>query len=759
MARLNEPPAAPASSASSTTVGVAATSSGESVDACTWNSSTCAFQPDEMRTKSKIIKQDPPADIEEVKRRFIRQNRELAKNNSTQSLRIRSLELDVSRLLEQNLDLRNQVLHLQNELYKAQVHASSQAARKVRDGMKAKLAELSAIVDAIEDEEEVELPQSLRPGRPIEGQWRERQLLTEIMRESQMPTISEDRDISRRTLGADELRSIHLSDQSSTESPDLGPPPVARLDCEDPVKNASPLGNKLSPPKIVSAATEEDDLPAALSANLETRRKRKETGQSRLEMRRKTILLQSPEKAEGGPQPASTILRTGAKRKLADREGEKPIKPPSKGDFTFSRKAGGENAGVNATQASKPEDTPQDSTATEVKTTRRVLGDKSVNMSPRKTTSKADKPVPNDLEKAIAPLKAAAKDTTRRRRTSSIPLPSPPRDNILETVEIAPPTAEAGVESIDPRTPAPLDLFSPTPSAPSTRPDDRRGDTPPPSDLSSLSIATTDGGDARPSRRARAAVNYAEPSLISKMRRPDKKMVDAISGLQDPRRAMNASSTPAASTVLIKPEPVDGEDEAWKNLLHIPAADVGTGEGAEMFSPLEGKSLPPMRRVSGEWRFPSGTQDGADADGVVNVAPSNTAPEPAPTTISSLLAANGDKKRRHSSTVRTGPKAAEDAQSTSADSDLEAASKKLRELDLYEFKESSSPLTDNSANSTERTKASLPRAKTAQRRYSAMPGQERVSDEGKVSGAGGEVSSTLRKEAGSRVSRRRSMML
>ena len=86
-----------------------------------------------MRTRSELpVKQRPLADLAEVKRRFIRQNRELAKNNSSQSLRIRSLELEISKLLSDNLGLREQVLGLQNELYDARVQASSAAAKRLK---------------------------------------------------------------------------------------------------------------------------------------------------------------------------------------------------------------------------------------------------------------------------------------------------------------------------------------------------------------------------------------------------------------------------------------------------------------------------------------------------------------------------------------------------------------------------------------------------------------------------------------------------
>lgn len=49
-------------------------------------------------------------------------------------------------------------------------------------------------------------------------------------------------------------------------------------------------------------------------------------------------------------------------------------------------------------------------------------------------------------------------------------------------------------------------------------------DTPPPFDISSQ------GEVARPSRRARASVSYAEPNLRDKMRRPTKELLDAVAG-------------------------------------------------------------------------------------------------------------------------------------------------------------------------------------------------------------------------------------
>ncbi len=714
-----------------------------------------------MRTKSKVVRQNPPADFEEVKRRFIRQNRELAKNNSTQSLRIRGLELEVSRLLSDNLDLRNQVLHWQNEVYTVQTRATSDAAQKLKEEMRVKIAELAGIVDAIEDAQDAELPEALRGKRPIEGNWRERQPLSEVMRESQMPTITEDKSYPRRTLGADDTRAIRVSDHSSTASPDLGPPPVARFDYEDPVKNISPLMDKVSPPQPVTVG-EEDVLPADLTVNLETRRKRKD-GQSRLDVRRHSILPQSPPKPDE-PQPASAILRTGAKRKLADRDGDKSIKPPSKGDFTFSRKTTSEYGGAIA-RKSAAEELSADACPSPPKAARKVLGEKSANMSPRKPVSRTEKSGKGDPEKPPPFKSAAGKEppSGRGRRASSIPLPSPPRGSVADTVEAVPPPPLILTAELDPKTPAALDLFSPTPSEASARPQGR-GDTPPPSDLSTLSV-TTDGGDTRPSRRARSAVNYAEPSLISKMRRPDKKMVDALTGLQDPRRAMSASASDrkapdsvssTSRTVVIKSEPIDDDTNVavdWKTvpLASAPLSPLHQKSDGVDENPIEQS---PTRPAEAEGQLPAPLDDEIPVDSTKQSATSAT--------ISALMA--GSRKRRQSSQLPF---------ATDMKPDMDAAAKKLEELDLYEFKDSPSPANIEDHTLGAGKAVSKPRAQS--RRHSSMAKNENATavniknevnatvEEGgdgmKTATAARVGTGRVDAAAGERMRRRRSMMI
>lgn len=691
-----------------------------------------------MRTKSRPVPVPPPTDFLEVKRRFIRQNRELAKNNSSQSLRIRSLELEVSKLLSDNLELREKVFRLEGELFTARGKISSDAVRKVKDALLAKIGELSGVVEGLDDAAEEQEPRSERSvGKPMmEGQWRERQPLAELMRDSQMPTIVEDKLYPRRTLNAEEIQAIRLSGTGSNESPDLGPPPVAHFDYGDPEKApASPT--QTSP----SRAGEDDGLPG-LSVNLETRRRRKD-GQPKLEIRRHSILPQSPEKSDAEP---STMLRTGAKRKLSDREIDQPIKPPTQADFTFSRR--GESKAIVAETERESESEPaqqmsvesaQDVATTPSKPVRKVLGDKSVNQSPRKNnvpaTGKPNKPEKEESKKPEKPAPksnpVSVRGQSRNRRGSNIPQPSPSHDdtNILPTVEIPPPSTDAPTEP-PPKTPAaPTDIFSPTPSEPSARqpsqPEPRAG-TPPPSDLSTLSTTSAEGAgpagagaSGRPSRRARSAVNYAEPSLVAKMRRPGRGMVDAVTGLQDTRRkSSNASGVTVTgerkvpveeqqrkgrkieekeevgdAEVFIKPEPTEDDEEAWKSL------PCSTGQAEEEIV---------VKKEEEEEQGVGNPLGNLEEDPNSHSFVKPTAHNRRDNARSSPMDhpdSNDDRSRRRKRLSLQQPPQSNASTSNDNDEDLQTTTSKLAELDLYDFKDPTSSSPPSTATSSHLPKA------------------------------------------------------
>ncbi|KAF1820193.1 uncharacterized protein K489DRAFT_433634 [Dissoconium aciculare CBS 342.82] len=708
MARLNEPPIAPAPNPL-----LAATIGAESVDA--------------------------------LKRRFTRQNRDLARANSTQALHIQNLKHEVEKLVAQNQDLKELVLRLQGELGTSRAQASS---------VRTKIAELNGLMASLyAQEEDGELLSSQVIMSPTPRQFRERQPLAELMQETQMPTIAEHKSFPRRTLNAEDAYALRLSEHSSNGSPDLGPPPVAHFDGLEPITYSAERGPSTS--ETNEALKKSDD--ELLLASVETRRKRKD-GPSKLEMRRSSILALSPAKNE--PDASNTMLRTGAKRKLADREAEKPAPSLGQDDFTFSRRSPLEDVPTDEAAAVNTS-WPESMAASPPRPARRALSDKSVNISPRKNAVvRSDKPTKDRLSEAPEAKKGRGENAASTRRSrgsttsqqSSPPrvhskpaLPSPPaedivppsvHDIILDDVEL-----NDIATSLPPKTPAApnLDVFSPPSSQSLSYPNTgsrASRDTPPPAEAGT-SRATDDAAAnaaSRPSRRARnVAVNYAEPSLVAKMRRPGKEMVDAISGLQDPRCVMSsasgegrksvggtvmsstsASGTPAANvtsasastsmagasrrTVVIKTEPVeeDGRD------IYNPGSPLNS-KSASTFAPpslseTRSSEAPASKKTSSATstgrRRRDSTQAGVkpaaatftddDEDEIEEVISLHQQPRLRTVKIPSSSSSSGSRnstKPTSSSTTTASLSNAEEAA---------AAHKRAEEIDLYDFKETSS---------------------------------------------------------------------
>jgi chromosome segregation ATPase len=85
-----------------------------------------------------------------VKRRFVRQNREIARANSIQSLRIQSLESEVSHLLRENAELREQLISLSQDVEKFEAAKSlSNEICTYKDKLALKLTELGDLVDEL----------------------------------------------------------------------------------------------------------------------------------------------------------------------------------------------------------------------------------------------------------------------------------------------------------------------------------------------------------------------------------------------------------------------------------------------------------------------------------------------------------------------------------------------------------------------------------------------------------------------------------
>lgn len=355
----------------------------------------------------------------------------------------------------------------------------------------------------------------------------------------------------------------------TTDSPEIGPPPISQFVDLDPVKiDLAFRPRKLDNEELVG-------LSPALSVNLEQRKKRRDSlGGPESKKVSKVEPIQDNYESAGS-------LKAGAKRKFSVRDDEEREVDAKQADvspdeFKFTRVASEERS-RNKAAPSQPEKSgnkvtrevaiakgaPEDKQST-APISRKVLAPKSVNNSPRKSSRVM---MSDDIKasKVDAAKANPAKERSRERREETVSIKAP-AEPIIETAEV----------QVEPETPAGLDIISPSSSQPSTARAESR-DTPPPSDLGSGTESQ------RPSRRARGSVSYAEPNLRDKMRRPTKELVDAVIIDAKPHRmsAVKLEGESASKAVKVKPEPET--DDEWKRM---PLASSSTVEN----SPLSGKA-------------------------------------------------------------------------------------------------------------------------------------------------------------------------
>lgn len=286
------------------------------------------------------------------------------RNNSTQSVRIRALETEQARLLAENLYLREQIIQLQTELEHNKGHHALQQITSVKDQLESKLMEIGSLVaelNSIQKPSYKTRPSDGGPSKAVEHfEWRRamKEQAGEQDDDEALPTIREDKYFPRRTLeyvdttlyrrstqlmigSADELRAVLTT--TTDDSPDLGPPPVAHFPDEDPIKfDPKPAAEEANDDMDVDQK-ENEPLPANVSVNLETRRKRRDS--SKLDLRKMSV-FQSPDEEDAamrGDFKESQPSKMGRKRKLsatAEETNGDANEKDYRDDFRFSRRGG-----------------------------------------------------------------------------------------------------------------------------------------------------------------------------------------------------------------------------------------------------------------------------------------------------------------------------------------------------------------------------------------------------------------------------------
>ncbi|KAI1107309.1 hypothetical protein F4804DRAFT_195214 [Jackrogersella minutella] len=504
--------------------------------------------------------------VETLRRKFLRQNRDIARINSTQSLKIRSLENECVRLLSENLDLRGQILRLQTELEDSKAQKIADHALEIKEKMEAQLAEWGAMLAGLGNEP---IPKSRSPrgpkkakhrssiGRMSMSEWKRRDTMSSMKdleaaaaQEGRLPPIWENKPCPRETLTRDEILALRSVVDDADDSPDLGPPPVSRFVDEDPVKIDLPARHGITKPEYSYL----ENSASSPEAKQEPPRLRKMNVQKDEAVADKATVNVEPQEIKAPSttesRPTDQVAKANLKRKLReDDEKENAVvsKPPPVSVTAVAKGQPEKALSVKARSLGRPiklpsnrreaRDRSSDSTAP-----RKPLSAKSSNeyiKSPKKTTK-------------TPALEEVTKDDLKPKKNPApveIPVPESPQSVPIMDVDID--DIETETLSAEPN------LAVPETPEPTVR--DEVKDTPPPTDISSR------GETSRGSRRARAAVSYAEPNLRDKMRRPTKQLLDAVAG--EGKQVRRTSQSKKDEFSLSVPSSIKSEERSgsWKD--------------------------------------------------------------------------------------------------------------------------------------------------------------------------------------------------
>lgn len=511
--------------------------------------------------------QPPPESIENLRRRFTRQNRDLVRNNTAQAIRIRNLETEVARLLAENLSLRQSIITETEEVARLKSRDAACAdLLAVQSDLAIRIAEAHALVGKLGplpqcgqrktvSERQTSLEQRL--STPTKESWQRRQSFLPSLQdqESRLPAISEDKSFPRLTLDPAEIQAMAEAESSAqTDSPDLGPPPVTHFEAVEAkyeVENADKNGDSSNDP--------------TLPLNLDRRRKRRTSSFiSEMDVPDLADEVSTTHSAASTQEPT----RSSAKRKLDASELENeiqsaaPIAVSEQENFVYHRKPAVRTAlaARKSNRFTRPADRPlRDSAVVQEpllpKESRKALANKSAN-SP--TKKRLDAKSSDSKDTGVPVRRIGARLESRRRKDDSAPtdVERPPTRGKTPTKDItepelprhAPSKALMAVLSdkeheshsepdAPPKTPfIPDDLLSPPSSKPSGPTTGRATQE---AVIMNSVEDVLNGSIGRGSRRAKAAVSYAEPSLRDKMRRPGKELVGAVEGYE--RKAKDGS--------------------------------------------------------------------------------------------------------------------------------------------------------------------------------------------------------------------------
>ncbi|RGP64117.1 hypothetical protein FLONG3_9663 [Fusarium longipes] len=568
---------------------------------------------------------EPPVStdsLETLRKKLLRQNRDLAKSNNLRALRIRELENDCACMLSENLELRGRILELEKELEDNDSRRIADHALAIKAKLESQLTEWGALLAGLGLEPPMKRHsprprQSTKPrlsfssARPSPSQRRLRDIAREI---EELGHISETKSYPRQSMNPEQilaLRSEADADDMAdiSQSPELGPPPVSQFieeeeeEDQDPVKVDSPSPSrpapspapvqespktKLAPPETFTSPQTTKMLPRSTSPEKkrieEITKPQQPILMEMIPLATRSIEIKTEEPVMD--TPATQQIKIGSKRKLAARDDMVTSRSQRSNDENENPRIANEKRSIREKVGDRTvkelsgikKDSREKATATG---TRKPLSAKSTNddMTSPKKISKPVNPDETAAAKASLEKSKRSQDRPKSRSRSLAPVTIEPLQDIEPT---APNVVDVQCGLATPCTEP--SLLSPHSPETNNSRDAGRGGTPPPGDVNASREP------ARPSRRNRTAVSYAEPNLRDKMRRPTKEMLDAVAGEgKYARRSSVAEQVP--ETTKVKRE--SGAEDSWKQLAGVNAASGGNEPGSIPASPLAGKSSSP----------------------------------------------------------------------------------------------------------------------------------------------------------------------
>ncbi|KAE8321026.1 hypothetical protein BDV39DRAFT_25038 [Aspergillus sergii] len=553
--------------------------------------------------------------VEILKRRFVRQNREIARVNSIQSLRIRSLESEVSHLLSENVSLRERVINLSQKIERFEgAKLFQNGVYDIKARLDNKLMELGSLVADLgalprkfnnSASGITEVAHQERPGLDSRHNIADLEAYP-AEQDGRLPVILEDKYYPRNTLEPQEMEELMNNNMNAPQSSGQEEPSISQID-----SMADDTYSTLS--EAVLDTQELDGSPgpneALLPPTLETRKKRKAgSGKVREEI--------SDMNSGGFPtrRESNFLPNPGSKRKFSGSDdSDFASVPPDEDDFQFTRPIQMPQLTHDQLLLTRSDQSPtkrqisqRGGSKGDSRPKRKALESKSTNLSSIehqaigahgqdcKTPAGMNKPTdengpidPAHLEEGIHGQKIALNE--RPHCNGHKPRQEEDGDEYCRN--------HSYVAEDPSRLSSPLAEVSRVQQGLEA----------------SISLPNA---SSRPTRRQRSVVSYAEPNLRDKMRRPTDEFIAAVGGDHHPRRTSGSISGRTTSN--------DEFDERKGGKINARKKRDSDMEGRDPSAPPTASSdnLPrqPANLMSGKQRKASlaSREDAPPVDGPMN---------------------------------------------------------------------------------------------------------------------------------------------